>query len=132
MCFRQSLGTQIGSLYGPLRGSEAGRRAVQWAQILGASPSRSDWDRLPLPAGVGVFLFTLTLRLLLAGVLGVGLSTLGWSLCVLMPGFGSSRGQALDGTGHQATGQLGIPPVPRAFAVSIFGPCHFLTVATAQ
>lgn len=62
----------------------------------------------------------------------VGLSTLGWSLCVLMPGFGSSRGQALDGTGCQATGQLGIPPVPRAFAVSIFGPCHFLTVATVM
>lgn len=38
-----------------------------------------------------------------------GLSALGWALCFLMPGFGSSRGQVLDGTSRQAASQLGIP-----------------------
>lgn len=102
-----------------------------------SSPSRSDWDGL-LPLQVwGRFCSLLrsghcSLGSWVCVGTSVGLSTLGWSLCVLMPGFSSSRGQVLDGTSRQATGQLGIPPVPRAFAVSTFGPCDFLTVVTAQ
>lgn len=107
----------------PFVGHKACMRAVQWVQIRGQlSPLHSDRDGPAAPfCGWGCVSHSLHTQVIAPWGPGqmwaspVGLSTLvGPHLSLLMPGF-SSREQSFRWASH-----LGMPSMPRAFAISLF------------